>query len=257
MNPSQIERPFYHFSVDDVFDSLIEISDNKLTLFEQPFFRFLKKLNTEFDARISLYLFYQKYVNGCLRTLTEVPRLEQYLRDTAPCLFFGPHALDYDTPPYAQNPQDQIKTFENTYCEIDKLAGKGAYAKFVRLHHYSESYEIAEYFRVKGVKALFSTDKEIASHRMPPHIADRLKAIGYANFQTMDFIRTHFRVELFVSENLTRKEILARLKKALDTYGFIIFYTHECNLIEEKYQGMATLIFQCLREMRVPSILSP
>jgi hypothetical protein len=251
------ERPFYHFSVDDVFDSLIEVSDKKTTLFQQPFFRFFKEINDEFDARIGLYLFYQKKVDGRIRTLREAAQLEQHITNTTPWLYFGPHALEYETPPYAQTPQEQVDTFENTYREIDKFAGKDAYAKFVRLHYFSESYEIAQYFHLKGVKGLFSTDRDIGSHRMPSHVSARLKAKGHARYRGIDFIRTHFRVECFASEELSRKQVLTRLKKALNTYGFIVGCTHESDMMEEKSRRMATTIFECLRELRLPSVLWP
>ena len=39
------KTPFYHFSVDDVFESLIEITDKGIEVFEHPFFSFLKELH--------------------------------------------------------------------------------------------------------------------------------------------------------------------------------------------------------------------
>ena len=34
------KTPFYHFSVDDVFEALIEITDKGIDVFEHPFFLF-------------------------------------------------------------------------------------------------------------------------------------------------------------------------------------------------------------------------
>src|SRR3989344_6053267 len=106
-----ISKNSYHFSVDDVFDSLIEVSDKKIPLFDQPFFKFLQNIHEEFDANIGLYLFYQKKIKDNHRTLKDVTNLKSLLKKED-WLFFAPHALEYETPPYAQSIDEQIDTFE-------------------------------------------------------------------------------------------------------------------------------------------------
>lgn len=251
-----IPKNSYHFSVDDVFDALIEISDKNLSLFNHPFFKFLKKIHQEFDVNVGLHLFYQKKIGRSIRTLGEVISLKNQLKKED-WLFFAPHALEYDTPPYAQSASEQITTFNKIYKQIDRFAGKKNYTKYVRLQYYSESFELKDYFKVKGVETLFTTDREVGSHRMPKKVGSRLVEKGYVKYKGMNFIRTHFRVEFFAKEEIEQKDVLERMKKAFLKYGFIVFYTHEVDIMEEKGQKMAKLMFDATRKLNLVSVNKP
>lgn len=251
-----IPKNSYHFSVDDVFDSLIEVSDERILLFDQPFFKFLRNIHQKFDANIGLHLFYQKKINNNLRTLQDVPDLKGQLKNEK-WLFFAPHALEYETPPYIQSIDEQTSAFEKIYREIDRFAGKDTYTKYVRLQYYSESFELEKYFKTKGVEALFTTDREVGSHRMPKEIADKLNERGYAEYKGMNFIRTQFRVEFFAEEGITNRELLIRMENALTKFGFVVFYTHEVDMLKEKDRELANLMFQACRKLHLASIDKP
>lgn len=64
-NNSKIEKNiFFHFSIDDVeycFENLKKY--NYASIFQEPFFYFLKKMNTEYKAKFSLFL-YSDSLNG-------------------------------------------------------------------------------------------------------------------------------------------------------------------------------------------------
>ena len=246
----------FHFSVDDVFDALLEVTDSRIPLFDHPFFSFLNAMHREFDAKIGCHLFYQKKLDGKLRTLKEVSSLKDQLAGGNPWLFFAPHALEYETSPYAQSVEEQIQTFDKIYREIDRIAGSHVYTQFLRLHYYSESYELGDYFRTRGVKALFATHRNVGSHRMPDHVRKQLLADGYANYQGMDFIRTHLKVEL-PTENLTCSEVMDQIASPYEKYGFIIFYTHECDMMNEKGRDMTRLTFNAVRKLNLKSIEKP
>jgi len=247
----------FHFSVDDVFDALLEVTDNQIPLFDHPFFFFLNAMHREFDAKIGCHLFYQKNINGKLRTLKEVSSLKDQLTGDNPWLFFAPHALEYETPPYAQSVEDQIQTFDKIYREIDRIAGSHVYTQFLRLHYYSESYELADYFRTRGAKALFATDRKVGSYRMPDHVAKQLLEDGYANYQGMNFIRTQFRAEFFANKNVTSSQVMKHIANAYQKYGFITFYTHECDMMNEKGRSMARLMFDAVRKLNLKNIEKP
>ena len=66
------KKPFYHFSIDDVIDSLIQVSDSSSDLFSNYFFEFLETIHKKYDVKIDLYCFYQKIFQNKLRNLTEV-----------------------------------------------------------------------------------------------------------------------------------------------------------------------------------------
>lgn len=251
-----IPKNIYHFSVDDVFDALIEVSDWKISLFEHPFFKFLKEINKEFGVKVGLHLFFQKSINGKMRTLKEIANIRDEIEKN-PWLFFGPHALEYETPPYMQSKSQQIETFEKIYKEINRFAGQRSYTKYVRLQYYSESFELADYFKEKGVIALFSTDREVGSHRMPKSIGKKLLEKGAAKYKGMNFIKTQFRVEFFRDEGLNNRQIIEKFKKAFEKYNFLIFYTHEVDMNNENGRRMTIMMLNAAKNLNLPSIHIP
>lgn len=248
----QRRRPYYHFSVDDVFDSFIEVSDSRLALFDHPFFQFLKNIHDEFGAIVSLYLFYQNTIRGTLRTLAEVSDANKEVLNRSSWLRLGPHGLDYALPPYAQSSVEQARIFDAIYGEIDRFAGKGERSKWVRLHHFSESYELAQYFRPKGVSALLSTDKEAVSYRMPGYARERLRDEGAVSYEGMTFVRTHFRVEALVGERTSSPhEVQRTLASCLTRRGYAVVMTHEYELARPEVRAMTAAIFRYFKEYDV------
>jgi len=245
--------PFYHFSVDDVFDSFIEVSDRKMPLFEHPFFQFLKQVHNEFGTNVSLSLFYQKNLNGKMRTLTDVSDSIQDAFTENPWLRLGPHALDYDTPPYAQSPAEQIEVFDAIYAEIGRFAGSRAMSKWVRLHYFSESYELAEYLKAKGVTALLSTDKEAVSYRMPTYAKEHLGKVGSVEYEGMTFVRSHLRVETLVRDRVSSYEFHGTIESLLTRLGHAVIMTHECELAHPEVRAMTVSILRYFKHHSVRS----
>ena len=248
---------WFHFSIDDVFDSLIEVTDKDIPLFEHPFFSLLKEMHDTYGIILGLHLFFQKEINGKLRSLREVRDLKKEIADAGGWIYFGPHALDYENAPYAQSRDEQIAVFNRTYDEIDRFAGKNSYAKWIRLHFYSESYELADYFKERGVTALFSTDKPVGSHRMPKNIKDQLNEAGRATYERMNFIRTHFRVEFFADDNLDESAIKNLIKESFAKYGYVIIYVHEYELKRQEVCEALKISFKVLNELSIGSLQKP
>ncbi len=247
-------QPWYHFSVDDVFQSLIEVTDKNISLFEHPHFSLLREMHNLYGVRVGLNLFFQKEIDGRIRSLREVRDLRGELKDSGDWIFFGPHALDFDNAPHQQTQDQQITTFDSIYKEIDRFAGNNRYAKWVRLHFYSESYELADYFKLKGVEALFSTDRPVYSHRMPDEIKSDLQIIGSATYREANFIRTQFRVEFFVDQNLKQEEIEVLFEKTVSQFGYIIIYTHEYEFDRKEIHDMICTVFAALEKLSIKSV---
>lgn len=247
--------PWYHFSIDDVFVSLIEVTDKNIPLFEHPLFKLLKDMHDLYGTSVGLYLFYEKEMQGITRTLEEVRDLSVELEE-AEWIHFGPHALNYETHPYTQVPDDQIVVFNAIYKQIDRFAGAHTYAKWVRLHFYSESYELVDYFTQKNVEVLFSTDRASGSHRMPEHIKNTLLTNGFATHEGMNFIRTHFRIEFFVDENRTEYELKELFQGSVSRYGHVIIYSHEVEFVDKKARSMFRLVCEVLHKMSIKSVAS-
>ena len=247
------KNAFYHFSVEDVFKSLIEITDKQIGLFEHPFFSFLKELHDEFNTNINLYLFFQNRINGELRTLREVSdSIKQKLIDNS-WIKFGPHALEYYTPPYTQTPDEQIEVFDNIYKEISRFAGGKNISKWVRLHNFSESYELKDYFHEKGVEAIFTTDKERITTRMPNSVNESLKSTGFAQYGGLNFIRSNIRIENLVNIRITKQNLKELIDNHLKDYNHVIVLTHEYELVREEVKEMAKTFIAELYRRKIPS----
>ncbi len=216
----------FHFSIDDVFESLIEVSDKNMPIKKHYFFKILYTLWKKHKIKTGLHLFYQKEIQGRIRTLKEVRNLEKELREN--WIYFNIHGLDPETPPYKQTIKEQKKTFDKISKEISRFSNKKYFTSFTRLHHYSESFELKEYFKKKKIQGLFSTDRKVGSHRMSKKSSLRLIEKGEVKFKGMNFFRTDFRVEWLEKENL--KDIKTNFIDTLRKKNKIIIYSHEYEL---------------------------
>lgn len=246
--------PWYHFSIDDVFDSLIEVTIKNIPLFDHPFFALMKEMHDKYNAQVDLELFWEREIDGVLFTLKDVRDISKEIKESGNWLKFGPHAKSYMVAPFEQTPSEQIDVFNDIYREIDRFAGTTSYAKWVRLHYYSESFELASYFKNKGVSALFTTDREAGSHRMPEDVAEALLNEGFATYEDMNFIRTQYRVEVFTNGRKRNDEIRSLFLDSLNRYGFIIFYSHEYEFARSEVREMTRKIFEILANLNISSI---
>lgn len=255
--PAFQDRPWYHFSVDDVFDSLIDVTRQGTPLFEHPFFALMKEVHDTYDAAIDLELFWERDIDNVLYTLRDVRDLREEIRKEGSWLRFGPHAQSYMVAPHEQFPHEQQRIFDDIYEQVERFAGKEFFAPWVRLHFYAESYELADYFKNKGVTALFSTDREAGSHRMLPENAKELLTDGFTTHEGMNFIRTQFRLEFFTNNRNTDEDLRRIFKEALAQYGHITFYSHEYEFARAEVRNMIRRVFEVLKSLKVESIRFP
>ena len=73
-----------------------------------------------------------------MRNLSEVRDISDELKEG---WIFGPHALNFSSPPHKFSTKKQTNHLSK-YDEILRFAGKNYLTKQVRLHEYSESYEL-------------------------------------------------------------------------------------------------------------------
>ena len=228
-----IKNNSFHFSVDDVFSSLIEVTDKNIKIQNHWFFKQLYNLWIKYKIKTSCNLFYEGKLNGKLRKLDEIKSIKKQIKNG--WISFGPHALNEKTPPFTQNKKKQKEIFNKIYKEIIRFAGKKNLANYTRLHYYSESYELSNYWKSKGVKALFTTDRSIGSHRMPKKISKELLKKGYVKYKNFFFLRTDFRVE-WLSKIKKRKNLKIEniFREKIKEKNFIVIYSHEYELKYKK-----------------------
>lgn len=225
-----MRSPRLHFSVDDVFESLVRISDDGGGLFEAPFFAFLQELHERWGIDVDVYLFFRQRIDGRVRTLREVSSSLAGDFQSAPWLRLGPHALDYDHAPYAQSPRAQRAVFDAIYAELDRFAGAGRRASWVRLHYFSEAFGIADYWSENGVTTLLLTDKPAGSYHLPDPERERLLRDGRVEFGGMSLRRSHERVENIAREAPSEEELVGRLRDHADRHGALVLFSHEVDL---------------------------
>lgn len=217
---------YLHFSVDDVLKSLIEVGDKKVKLLDHWFFSFLYKIHKKYKINICLYLFYEEIIRGKFRNLSEIPSIKNQIKNN--WLKFGAHGLNYQNPPHKISVNKQKKHISKIYKEIIRFSGKNNLAKKVRLHEYSECFEIKNFLKKYKVNSLFSTDRKVGSHRLKKKNSEELLNNGLTHYKGMKFIRTDLRVENMI--NRSEKKIISKIKKILEKKNFLIIYTHEYDL---------------------------
>jgi len=233
----------FHFSVDDVLPSLIEVTDKEISLTEHPFFGELREIYEDFGVKTGLNLFYSHNIDGVERFLYEVRDLRDELVDG--WLYFAPHALNFDTPPYAQKTKQQILTVDKIMDEIDRIAGLYK-ASSVRFHHYSECYEIAQNLIKHGLNEIFVTDKSVGSYRLSKKYCNELLDKGYTNYRGLKVTRTQFRVENLANENFDSREVVEVFKNSISKYSRIVIYSHEYEHVRSEVNIMLRLTMDIL-----------
>lgn len=225
-----------HVSIDDVFPALIQASQTGRRLFDHPFFAFLRELHNQHSIEVDLYLFYEGEVAGIPCSLQEVSDRFKLEFQQSPWLRLGPHGLNTATPPYEQTLAEQQCAFDRIYSEIERFAGSDNLSTLLRLHYFSESFDLDKYWFAKGVTALYFTDKPAASYHLPEQMVCKLKKHGVVTYSPqLQIRRSHFRIENLV--NLDAKEISRAMADTLNQFGFVSVFSHEYECSSEQVRN--------------------
>lgn len=237
-----MQATYYHFSVDDVLDSLLSLRTATHSLTECETISFLRELHDQFDARVDLYTFLRQPANG--ESLTDLPATLQPLFAQQAWLKLGPHALDRDTPPHSQSIDQQALFLEQTYQQILRFAGADCVSPWVRLHYFSECFEQTDLLRQFGTRGLFTTDKPAISYRLPAPELEQLRTRGRTNYYGLEFIRSHVRIENLAGRILTDRALGAELDVAVGNAECVVIFTHEYELERPEVRDMAKRVFR-------------
>jgi len=239
--------PGLHFSIDDVLECLLELDGSQESLYEHWFFAFLRQLHFDFDISIDLYLFYRRQVGRGDKDLSCVS--DRFIADFAssPWLRFGYHALDYITPPYQQTVAEQLASFSLIEKEIIRFTGRGASSPLLRLHYFSETYEIYDFLAGHGVHGLLLTDKQAVAYHLPDTHRMRLERYGHTHYRGLDLYRTHARVENLHRDGRSNEDIRRYFELCMRRHEYITLFTHETELRD---LAMRDKLRQCLEIMK-------
>lgn len=246
------KTPFFHVSVDDVFLPIWQASQDRIG--SVPFFAFLDDLNQEFDLPIDLYVFYRDRVDDRIYELSDIPDSARREFEARQWMRWGPHALDYETPPYSQDPGPLNDTVGKIYRELDRLTGDSGRSRWVRLHYFSECTEATDLFRDHGMEALFLTDKDALSYNLPDPCRESLARESYVSHNDLHFIRSHFRLENLARDGITGKELRDFMIAILERYNFLVFFTHEVDLRDARVRDTMVECLEHLRDLGIPAV---
>ena len=245
-------KPWFHFSIDDILPSLIDVSLNNMSLFDHKLMKFMKYVYEKKGLTFDLMLFYEQTdYDGTVNNLGDIRDIRSELIEAGDFIRFGPHSLNSATPPHNQTTQDQITTFDSIFNQIDRFAGDNMRSRWVRLHFFSELFELGSYFKKNGIEALFLTDNPVVTHRMNETCASRIKEHGCVRYNDTNFIRTHFRLEDFPRARLSKTDITNKFRQCLDKHGFIVMMSHEYELTRTEVRVTLMEVLKILDELEV------
>jgi hypothetical protein len=235
----------FHFSVDDVLGSVLHLSHWDLSVQQQPMLAFLDALHAETGAVSDLYVFSEwALADGRLRRLAEVSDRAAAVLGAAPAFRWGPHARDYATAPHAQGIEEANATFTALIADIARIAPPDRRADWVRLHYFSELYELAPLWQAAGISALMTTDRPAVCYRLPDAARASLATTGQAHHEGTGFITSHLRLEFFADDAADPGRFAARMDAAFDRHGFVTVFTHEADLDDPRIRMLAATAFR-------------
>lgn len=148
--PSKLRTKKVHISFDDVHDSFKSAIDNDCqSIFEIPFFNSLRKLNSKYGAKFSLYVFDDPSVVYPENVLDE-------LRGCSSWLSVGYHA-GIDGSANVKSVERFLNIFENTGC----ISGR------TRLHGFSADKTVIKRLKRAGIREIFCSDDTRDSYGIP------------------------------------------------------------------------------------------
>jgi hypothetical protein len=242
-------RPCFHFSVDDVFAAFF--ADPREAGKDGDILRFLIALGADFGAVSDLYLFHEAEAKGARHSLDDLPSDRRAWLAEQDCLRFGPHAFDYETRPYEQSPAEQEQTFGALLASIDRFARPEQRSPLLRLHFFSECIELAPWFRARGVRGLFLTDKPAVTYRLDKAHRARLIRDGWTDADGFAFLTSHLRFERRLADGATHEAVIAEALVAVRRHGFVSLFTHEVDLRNPELRAMISACIAGLVEAGV------
>jgi hypothetical protein len=247
----------YHFSVDDAFDCFLNATDRTASSSAEHgigIFEFYDDLHRRFEADVDVYLFLEHQVAGCTRSLSDVKSTHVGQFQNRSWLRFAPHALNDATPPYSQLPAEAAAFYVTTSRHIERIAGPNRHSRWVRLHHFSECYELAECLRAHRVEALLTTDKPAGSYRLPNEQKKKLIETGIANYNGIHFVRSHIRIENLVGHALDDRQLDSALDSICKNSFCAVILTHEYELMRSEVREMTYRVFSWIQRRQLKSI---
>lgn len=228
-----------HFSVDDTFQSFVNLNENSYkSIFEEEHFKFLKELNDKYGAVISCYAFFENEDYN----LTEITdKYSNEFKENAHWLRFGFHSLNKNIN-YADATENEIRSdYQKTIRELERITGsKESIDTTIRLHNYAASNEAVTALMELGVEALLAPEDKRFAYNLDQEETSYLFNYDFYNTDQMNYFKTDVRIE-----NLKNSQkFYNNFEKDFDTNSTFIIFTHEQKLKDMEVQNKIKEIFE-------------
>jgi len=244
----------FHFSIDDVLGSLLQLSDWNLKISQQPMLAFLAELHAETGVKSDLYLFLQTIAaDGRTRHLKELSGAACEMLRSARHLRYGPHARDYQTAPHAETVYEVTQGMTHLFENIERFSTPDQRSDWVRLHYFSELHELASFWTRHNVQALMTTDKPAVAYRFGQQEIEELTSTGKTEFNGLGFVRSNLRLEFFLEDAADPERFCARMDDHLARQGFVTIFTHEDDLNDERVRKLVAAAARHAQELGIIS----
>ncbi|WP_320165391.1 hypothetical protein [uncultured Trichococcus sp.] len=228
------ENKLIHYSVDDIFKSFLNLSNNDYdSIFEEEHLSFLKKLHDKYGINVSGYVFFEDGEYN----LTDIPNdyaLE--FQENSDWLKFGFHSLNAETNYENENTQKAKEDYEKVIKELTRITGgESAIDTTVRLHYYAASDEAIEGFQTAelGIERLLSPEDQRLAYNLDEEETSYLYQYDYFNLNGLEYIKTDVRME-----NLDNPEdYYDSFIQQEELNGILAVFTHEPFLIDSEIQN--------------------
>jgi len=211
-----------HVSIDDVDFCMRDLKMNSMvynSIFEQPFFGFLKIMNKRYGVKFTLYI----YAEAEKYSINTFPiKYKKDFKKNSNWLKFGFHSI---RPVFSKSETSKIDSFKTAYItvmkNIERFAGKDSKSICLRLHYFYATKDEIEFLSEQGCRILLTADDvKRQSYSLSNTAMKELEHGSYSD-QNMHYLATDMRIETF---GISPMWELLKHQEDKDT---LVVFTHE------------------------------
>lgn len=199
-----------HFSIDDVIFSLQELTTrNYKSIFNHPFYAFLRRLHKRYGCVFSLYVFAQK--NGFAIEDMTCRFREEFLANSD-WLRFGYHGES------ASATSDLCYQYSRINKAIERFSGQSRICRTIRIHGFNATKNEVIYLSKNDLRCLLCADDDRVSYDLSHEEDKELKSYGCISKDGVIYRRSDVRIE---------KHSIKSLLKYRAKENKLVIFTHE------------------------------
>lgn len=245
-----------HFSVDDCMEMFKDITINNYTsIFQSPYFAFLKQLHDRYRAHISLFCFIENSGFSLAKTTN---RYANEFINNCDWLLFGFHALNAESR-YVEKKEDIVKDYKIFAKEMARITGHKKLCKVLRLHCFSGTKDNLEALGQLGIEGFLVSDDERKSYYLDSNQTHFINT--HSNYKDLNnglcFYKSFLRLESFNLESIydlsskVKESHLDSNKETLSKH--LLLFTHECYLLDKQMQEKIQKLYAKTSRTHTPS----